>query len=490
MLRWYRMFVRKYNHDMGHDGRFTVFGRTSNEMHHSNSPHSGQDRGSSLQSDVFFSMDDPLKFIMESLLYSGDIKSANRYKSKYKDGALVFAPGLNTFHEGSSGERSSVDRVKFYSQVLGGVAIAQLHTGTYLDQGDINVRLCRDTIEALKSLGVLKVDNEKGTKSRKSLAPKENYILRGQNLDVIRNVLSRAESSSLHVPERSHDTENLERTMRKLTDVAVKSKLTNQKQSSPHLVLMVYSATLNVLAAALDEWKLQVTESTSTAPPMFSDEEAEKLLRKAVTVITVGNLCKGFVDGPAYIHLSMHDDLLASSLGVSKEVPEEGGKDAVYVHGFSPYTLHSSYKQEDLCNDMNDDNTIYSNDSHNMDACAVQYLSLIRRINGLTSFRQLYDLASDDSKSFDINPSLFSINISYRTAIGGLEVPPHMDDDLIPSMIRATGGHRFLWSSEYQLGENGVDGYDSPLPSPDHAEALITNQLGYSIYDEIVDACD
>jgi len=255
-----------------------------------------------------------------------------------------------------------------------------------------------------------------------------------------------------------------------------------------HLVLMTYSATCNIIAAAISEWKDQaiygfdpqiyhdVSDTRDTFP--MTKKEVEALLRKTLTVVTIGGLCKRYTDGPAYIHISMLDDKLALSLGVSKKDAEGGGKDAVYLNGLSPYLSVPDPKHK---------NDIYSNDAHNLDACAIQYLSLIRRINGITSFRQMYDYANEQDIELDIKGSLFALN--YRNKIGGLEMPPQLDGDLLPSMIRATGGQRWLWNSRFQLGIDGVDGSDSPLPSLCDAEADLTQQFGYGVYDEIVEAC-
>lgn len=289
---------------------------------------------------------------------------------------------------------------------------------------------------------------------------------------------------------------------------------------------MSYSATSNVLMTALSEWKNRVTapieesrqhlsdnESKKASRrdgigvgldesgsgddferKVFSEEEAELLLHKALTVVTISALSQGFVDGPAYIHVSMNDDPLTSSLGITKSNSEGGGKDAVVLQDLSPYLIDDEEESENDDSsietiNMNSRNScIYKNDAHNIDSCVIQYLSLVRRINGVTSFREMYNLgiADADSKKLDISQSLFAID--YRS-VGQLVIPPHIDCELIPAMIRATGGERWLWNPALQLGDGGVEGFDSPLPSPEYAQAEIENQLGYNIYDEIVEDC-
>lgn len=292
---------------------------------------------------------------------------------------------------------------------------------------------------------------------------------------------------------------------------------------------MSYSATSNVLMSALSEWKHRVTtpigesrqhlsddESTNAycrdgigvgmdengdgdnfERKVFSEEEAELLLHKALTVVTISALSRGFVDGPAYIHVSMNDDPLTSSLGITKSNPERGGKDAVILQAISPYLVEDDVEDDDESESESESNPatsngrhnfIYQNDAHNIDSCVIQYLSLVRRINGVTSFREMYNLgiADSDTTKLDISQSLFAID--YRS-VGELIIPPHIDCELIPAMIRATGGERWLWNPDFQLGEGGVEGFDSPLPSLEYAQAEIENQLGYNTYDEIVENC-
>jgi hypothetical protein len=358
-----------------------------------------------------------------------------------------------------------------------------------------------------------------------ALPRKARYRLRARDLDIIHTVLSRDGSVSLPrtVGDKylGSDTKGLKDTLIRLIDIAVRSvreeKLSSSSgTSSPHLVLMTYSATSNVLVAALSEWKNRVTtpiegshqhlsdnESTKAfcrdgvgvgvdensggdnlRRKVFSEQEAELLLHKALTVVTISSLSQGFVDGPAYIHVSMNDDSLASTLGVSKSNPEGGGKDAVIIQALSPYL----YDDEDENDTSSKSSCIYKNDAHNIDSCVMQFLSLVRRINGVTSFREMYNvgIANSDEKKLDISASLFAVDIR---SVGQLIIPPRIDCELIPAMIRATGGERWLWNPEFQLGEGGVEGFYSPLPSLEYAQAELENQLGYNSYDEIVEKC-
>ena len=524
----YRMFVRDYSHDMGHNGRFTVFGEDQDE------DSSSIAKSPTLQSDVVFSMDDPLAFIRDNLSYSGN-------PNKKGGETVVYIPGPHTSHSPidknqssddavantDTARRPSPERLKYISQVLDGLPMAQIHAGTHIDQGNLDVELTSDTMNNLLSFGLLSENSRKelsllsmtllSMTDPSKLPKRARYRLRARDLDLIHTVLSRAGAVSL--PRTlgdkylGSDSKGLKDTLIRLIDIAVKS-VREDRSASPHLVLMTYSATSNVLVAALSEWKNRVTtpieesnhhlsddESTNAfcrdgvgvgvdevsnsdnfRRKVFSEQEAELLLHKALTVVTMSSTSQGFVDGPAYIHVSMNDDPLASTLGVTKKNPDGGGKDAVIMQALSPYLI------DDEDESIDKSNYLYKNDAHNIDSCVIQYLSLVRRINGVTSFREMYNLgiADADSKKLDISSSLFAVD--YRS-VGQLIIPPRIDCELIPAMIRATGGERWLWDPDFQLGEGGVEGFYSPLPSLEYAQAELENQLGYNSYDEIVDNC-
>jgi len=535
----YRMFVREYNRDMGHNGRFTVFGEDRGEAPEINEETEKiHMKTPSLQSDVVFSTNDPLAFIRDNLSFGG--------KANKKGGeAVVYIPGLHTAHDPTiscrhggdqisnnfGDTRPAPERLKYISQVLDGMPMAQIHAGTHIDQGNLDIELTSDTINSLQSFGLLtdvcreNLSFRSSTRVNSALPGKAYYRLRATDLDIIHTVLSRA--GSVPLPRTlgdkylGSDTKGLKDTLIRLIDIAVRS-VRGEKSSpssgtaSPHLVLMTYSATSNVLAAALSEWKNRMTtpieeshkhssESEYTKAfcsdgvgvgmdensggdnlrrKVFSEQEAELLLYKALTVVTISSLSQGFVDGPAYIHVSMNDDPLTSTLGITKSNSEGGGKDSIILQALSPYLEDD----EDESDTFSKSSCIYKNDAHNIDSCVIQYLSLVRRINGVTSFREMYNvgIADADSKKLDISASLFAVD--YRS-VGQLIIPPRIDCELIPAMIRATGGERWLWNPTFQLGEGGVEGFDSPLPSLEYAQAELENQLGYNSYDEIVEKC-
>lgn len=443
-----------------------------------------------MQANAVFAMDNPLTFIREALTCGKSSRSIDT--DQCKDETIIFVPGLHSRHENERsnhklGEwQTSSSRVKYYSRILEGIPIAQLYSGSYIDQKNLHIELTSDTFNALRSFGLL---DEQNIASNFSQHNKYNGSenepfrcqLRTKDMDVIRAVLSSVQPTSIHLPPRNYNNDNeeqLKKSMISLIDIAVRSYSEEENSSAqPHLVFITYSATCNILASALSDWKDQIMRVQ-----FFTEEKLELLLRETITIVTIGGLSKDYIDGPAYIHVSMHDDIISSTLGASKQHPEGGGKDAVYLHGISPYTT-SIATIDDWQRNTYD---IYGNDAHNMDACAIQFLSLVQRINGVSSFRQMYDFANDEGLNLDLKASLFALNYNK---IGQLEMPPHLDNELLPSMIRATGGERWLWDPSFQLGEEGVDGSESPLPSMCDAEAELTQQFGYGVYDEIVEQC-
>ncbi|MGK3747332.1 MAG: hypothetical protein ACI90V_014196, partial [Bacillariaceae sp.] len=173
----YRMFVQEYNRDMGHDGRFSI---TPVDVDEEGKAEKGA--VPSLQSDVVFCMDNPLEFIRDNLSYCETTKSKSDHtddsstttttactsttSSKnydYNNGeeTVIFIPGPHTVHDttactseqkndndssyeqqhGRYQQRSSSDRLKYYSQVLDGLPMAQIHTGTHIDQDDFDIKL-------------------------------------------------------------------------------------------------------------------------------------------------------------------------------------------------------------------------------------------------------------------------------------------------------------------------------------------------------------
>jgi hypothetical protein len=279
---------------------------------------------------------------------------------------------------------------------------------------------------------------------------------------------------SLSPNDNDHDdttANNIETTITKLLDAAVASLRNdnNQTESQPNLVLLAYSTGSRQVVGALQTW-LQQNDHV---------QHPEVLLRRAVLVVTLGSVssCQ-FPNGPAYLHVAMNDDpFVSTALGVSTGTStssstdstssttrskECGGVDAQYLCAYSPYY----YAHHDDDNDNDNDNKLPQNiggieaplpkDAHNLRACLVQWLSIIMRINGARSFRFLYTVM----------------------ASGRLDNPYNLEEEVLPAMIRATGGHEWLWDPRLV----------HDLPSEDEARMVLELQFGYDAYEELEEA--
>jgi hypothetical protein len=132
--------------------------------------------------------------------------------------------------------------------------------------------------------------------------------------------------------------------------------------------------------------------------------------------------------------------------------------DAQYLRAYSPYYYahHEDDDDEELPQNIGGIEDPLPKDAHNIRACLVQWLSIIMRINGARSFRFLYTVM----------------------ASGRLDNPYNLEYEVLPAMIRATGGHEWLWDPRL------VD----DLPSEDEARMVLELQFGYDAYDELEEA--
>jgi hypothetical protein len=403
-----------FDFDTGHDGQFTVFGSA----------------GASLNSDAVFAQTKlpPLSYIRDVLSFGDDHVINNDAAGNGREAVVFCGPGLNTLHD------QAVEMVKYASKVLDGVPMAHLHAASYLDRGNA-------VVEG-NELETLFVGTDTGTST--SSAQANSYTIRAEDRDKIKMVLSGR--NLIDTPFKN--------TVMKLLDVAVASLQhdddSNTKQQ-PNLVLLCYSATSAEIAAAIQTWLDHAAETSQNL------QYAELLLRKAVTVVTLGATAQNFPDGPAYIHVSMNDDTIVKTFGVSSSTPKEwGGKDAMYLHAHSPYYYASPllYKETKAHDSMTLDD-----DAHNLQACLVQWLAIIMRINGARSFRFLYNVMATDR----------------------LDNPPNLEQEVFPAMIRATAGHEWLWVF------GGEDDGSIIMPT-EEAKMVIEWQYGYDAYEEIVEA--
>ena len=99
----YRRFVSGYDRDLGHDGRFTVFGA------------GGGAGGTTLHPAVVLSHDRPLAFLRDALSCEGDPDYPP------PEEAVVFLPGPNTPHEGEGGGEGGGERRMRCVRAAGGV---------------------------------------------------------------------------------------------------------------------------------------------------------------------------------------------------------------------------------------------------------------------------------------------------------------------------------------------------------------------------------
>jgi len=110
-----------------------------------------------------------------------------------------------------------------------------------------------------------------------------------------------------------------------------------------------------------------------------------------------------------------------------------------------------------------------NNDAHNLQACLVQWLAIITRVNGARSFRFLYNVIDNNR----------------------LDNPPNLEEEVLPAMIRATRGHEWLWNPRVSLGfskdDDDVD-YDDDYIIMDEIDAkmVLEWQYGYDAYEDIL----
>ena len=386
---------KAYNYDIGHAGRFTVFGAG----------------GASLEPSAIFERNFPLDYIQNYLTYEEEFPS-------HPDEVVVFSPGLNTLHEPSGRQRTAPMRIGHYSKILE-IGIAQLHTGTQLDQGELTIH---------------PVSNDLATLLReKKLFPEENverledigWEIPANRRDTVQSVLS--SRNLLDTP--------IKKSIKQLLDVAADNVVNGRRnQRQPNLVLMSYSRATIETASALQSWKKEAQTKYN-----YSKEQVEDLMRKAVTVVTIGCGSRDYPDGPAYIHVSMLQDHLTLGLG-AMEGKRGGGRDAVYIHTDSPYATEET------------------TDSHNMGACVAQLLSTAMRLCGTRSFRDLYEQYNSKVKEKNID-------VAKITA----------------AMIQATKGTEWLWKPDKSLV--GMPA----LPSEDEARSIIDMAFGPGTYDEIAE---
>lgn len=437
-----RCFINTSSHARDHRGCFRIFDCKDNE---------DEQVQLSLSSNVLLSMDRPIAFLRDSLSYQSDA-------SKRKRGGMMYDGSEAVVWCSIEGDQD----LKFSSRVMDDMPYAQLNLAlshdvdyNYMDDVEID----EETIHSLELLGVLIPDREDMTtceSNNRDSGTRHRCKIKIDDFNVIEAILP---------PD---DTQVEQQTLIKLIDAAVESVRRDplNEDNEPHLVLLAHSISSSVVASAISLWKdQQITEHQQSV------QRVEDLLNQALTVVTFGNICRSFCDGPAYIHVSMYDDPWSTCLGAQN--CGSGGQNAVYFQAWSPY--------EDVSNIC----SLKSHNAHNLNACMIQYLCLIMRINGIRSFRALYDAARfvDPTAILDINPKHFAVSPCNH---GELVIPSRIDDELLPSMIVATGGYEWLWCDD---GDESKTDLEEVLPDEIEAISHLEESFGYSVFEEIQDTC-
>lgn len=445
-----RRFIHTSPFDKNHEGEFRIFGAGNSHSHYQSTT------TTTIASNLVFSMDNPLSYISENLSY----KSPNYEGSVICDNSetIVWCVGKD-------------QNMEYTSRVLDDMPFSQIFLGGF---EDCRLDLDSDTVAGLESLAILERDlSEKQCDENLKETGKISCILSAQDLDVIRSYIH-IHSSGIQLEEE--EDIRIQNTLMKLIDSAVSSveKDFFGESTEPHLVLVANSLSASIVAGAISKWKEEKLLRSSVTKVNY-------LLHKALTVVTIGAVTRKFCEGPAYVHISMFDDHFARQVGVTRENPSPSDSSSssysssVYFHAWSPYNAISS------------SDSLKSNDAHNMNACSIQFLYLIMRINGIMSFRGLYDAAKfvDPRSSLDIDPKHFAVNYSKQ---GDLVIPPRIDDELLPAMIIASGGDKHLWNPSLSSLCSNDQFYDC-LPTSDEAKAYLEESFGYSTYEEICDTC-
>jgi len=400
----------------------------------------------SMPPNVLFSQERPFMYLRDSLSYQSEATIQKQGGILYDSSeAVVWCSSIvdNKHHPR--------EELEFASKVLDDMPFAQLHLGSGLgsrnchgEDVDCNnhlaVELDLETVQALESMGVL-LGNDGDVNNRDRCGTHTVCCkLKLGDIAVIETILDCHKQQHAHVSLR--DQQQQQSTLFKMIDSAVEvvRKDPLNKSNEPQLVLLAHSVSASAVAAAISAWKRHQTQQKR-----LPTRRVEDLLHQAVTVVTFGNVWRSFCDGPAYIHVSMYDDPWNAALGSHSNNARHGGKGAVYFHASSPYE-YDQVRWEEAQPQATPAilSSLTCHNAHNLNACTIQYLCLIMRINGIESFRALYDAANfvDPTFMLDINPKL---QLYPDCSHGDLIVPPHIDDELLPAMIRATRGDEWIW---------------------------------------------
>lgn len=323
---------------------------------------------------------------------------------------VVFTPGLNTLHKikaGWEGEQTTPQRIEEQYQPVLGIQMAHMHLGTDMDQQEAEVPLRPETrvlLEAnrpkLEGAGVM-------PELRGNTA-----VFERRQRDRIETILSLYGYVRLTFIE--HAIQLLEAS----------------KAARQPIVWLAYSRSSSELCRAISDY-IQI--SINQRGEQLS--EVENFLREHLTVLTVGNAVRAWPNGPAYIHFSAMSnrsewnvspprlwgtDPLTFERGVHARQPQGAGKDAIFLHF---------------------DGLFYSFDAHNFGTVGAAALKLIMDMNGLTTFRALWERGKN------------------------LKIPSGWQ---IAAKVVLTGGEKWLWEKDRSLSSYR-------LPSAEEARQILAN---------------
>ncbi|MEO0866997.1 MAG: hypothetical protein AAFY17_00855 [Cyanobacteria bacterium J06642_11] len=273
---------------------------------------------------------------------------------------VILTPGLNTLHQvkpGWEGEQTAPQRLEDQYQPVLGIQMAHMHLGTDMDQGD--------AIVPLRPESRIFLEAKRPTLEAAGIMPElrgDTAVFQRRQRDRIETVLS------LYGYVRTTFREH------------VIQLLDASKQARQPIVWLAYSRSSSELCRALNDY-IQIAvgqrgQSLSTV---------ENFLREYVTVLTIGNAVRQWPDGPAYIHYSALSerseweasppmlwgtDPLTFNRGVHARQPQGAGKGAIFLHF---------------------DGLFRSFDAHNFGTVGAAALKLIMDMNGVTTFRALWE---------------------------------------------------------------------------------------------------
>lgn len=362
----------KSSYDEGFCGHFTIPGK--------------KDLGAAATFQNVMATDDPFSFIQDHLRSTPEAGRSDINS----DELVIFTPGLRTMHNVEiDSQETAPSRLQHYANTLG-CSLAQLHIGTDVDQGDVEIKV------SLAMRAILTAAKQQMADA--GLTPIE------QNGDTIK--FDKGQRDKL---EAGLAIIGFARPL--WQDHIIQLLKLNEKERRP-LVIMPYSRT--------------AAELTSTLKSYISGYEGEKaeveaLLRETLTVVTLGNGTRnfGWPDGPAYVHVGGWSEdqegpppaegsvpLRGTDPGIFYEgvhagTPEAAGADAVYVHADWVWS---------------------TGEAHNFASSGGSSLRLVLALNGITGFRELYNRLSAGEQ---------------------LKMPTF---EQVKAAVVITGGQDFLWN--------------------------------------------